>query len=100
VRNPRLHRNYAEAKAKLRDYVRHMTWGRWILRRIGHRVDAAYKSMNLTQREKPAMSLETREFLVKYYEEEASRLNQVLGAEPPWLPRQPPGACVQAPVAA
>jgi hypothetical protein len=100
VRNPRLHRNYFEAKEKLRGYVRSRPWVRRMLRGIGHRVDAAYNSMNLTQGEKPAMSPATAEFLRQYYEEEASRLKQLLGMEPPWLARKPPGERAQARVPA
>jgi hypothetical protein len=93
VRNPGLHRGYYEAKEKLRGYVRDVPWLRAVMRGIGRRVDSAYNSVNLTQGEKPVMSPATEDYLRKYYEEENSRLKQLLGVEPPWVK-------VRAPVAA
>jgi hypothetical protein len=45
--------------------------------------------VNLAKGEKPTMSDATRDYLREYYREEAARLKELLGQEPPWRREKP-----------
>jgi hypothetical protein len=83
VRNPLLHNVYWRAKQKIRSRLRCAPKVRSALRRIGARMDALYEHTNVG-RDKVSMSRSTEESVRTYYNEEPTRLRELLGLEVPW----------------
>jgi len=85
VRSRYLHKAYLKSTQRARHLLRQTPKLRLLLRQIRPGVDAMYGKMNLAKGKELTMSAATKEFLLSYYQEESTRLGELLKVDVPWL---------------